>query len=291
MQMTRTGSRLLVKAPAKLNLFLEVLGRRPDGFHDIETVMQTITIWDELTLEGAERDVRLVTDSPEVPASADNLVVRAAEALREHTGCRLGAAIHLKKNIPVGAGLGGGSSDAASTLVGLNRLWKLDLPLERLHDLASQLGSDVAFFLYGGTALCRGRGERVAPVTSGRLMTYVVVYPGINVSTKEVYEKLPADLTRDFRKTKLLLGDITNDAASGAVPRFFNRLEEVTVNLYESLRSLRRQMTRSGLERVTMTGSGSAFFGLARGGKEACESADSLREMSVGEVFIAESTR
>jgi 4-diphosphocytidyl-2-C-methyl-D-erythritol kinase len=282
---------LFVKAPAKLNLFLEVLGLRGDGYHELETVMQTVTLYDELTLERAPSGIRLVAESPDVPQTRENLVVKAAELLSEHAGRRLGASIRLEKHIPVGAGMGGGSSDAAAALLGLNTLWGLDLKRETLHELASRLGSDVPFFLCGGTALCRGRGEQIAQIAGVKPFTYVVVWPRLRVSTKEVYEKLPPDLTKDVRDTKLFLRELIKGAESGVFPRFFNRLESVTVRLHESLTLLGRRMTESGLERVTMTGSGSAFFGLARSRKEAGESMQNLNHIGVGEIFVVESTR
>lgn len=290
MQIFEQSGALVVKAPAKLNPFLEVHGRRADGYHDIETVMQTISLWDDLTLERSAGGVRLVTDSPEVPPGGDNLAVKAAEMLRERAGCRLGATIRLVKRIPVGSGMGGGSSDAAAALVGLNRLWGLDLPLDALHGLAASLGSDVAFFLYGGTALCRGRGERVARLPGVPQMTYVVVAPAIRVSTREIYENLPpTDLTKDLRKTKLFLEQMINGGRPGTLPSFFNRLASVTVELYEPLKHLARRMTQSGLVNVTMTGSGSAFFGIPADRKEARGIVETLTGMRVGKVFIAQS--
>jgi 4-diphosphocytidyl-2-C-methyl-D-erythritol kinase len=185
--------------------------------------------------------------------------------------------------------MGGGSSDAAAALVGLNRLWDLDLNRETLHELAARLGSDVPFFLYGGTALCRGRGDRIAQISGVKPLTYVVVWPRLNVSTKEVYEKLPPDLTKDLRQTKLLLREITK-AGSGVFPHFFNRLESVTVKLHASLTLLARRMTESGLAGVTMTGSGSAFFGVSGSRKEAEESLAKLSALGVGDIFVVEST-
>jgi 4-diphosphocytidyl-2-C-methyl-D-erythritol kinase len=280
---------LFVKAPAKLNLYLEVLGLRDDGYHELETIMQTVSLYDELALELTSSGIRLVTSSPDVPNDHTNLVVRAAELLSQHAHRQLGATLRLEKRIPVGAGMGGGSSDAAAALVGLNRLWDLDLNRETLHELAARLGSDVPFFLYGGTALCRGRGDRIAQISGVKPLTYVVVWPRLNVSTKEVYEKLPPDLTKDLRQTKLLLREITK-AGSGVFPHFFNRLESVTVKLHASLTLLARRMTESGLAGVTMTGSGSAFFGVSGSRKEAEESLAKLSALGVGDIFVVEST-
>ncbi|HUW55160.1 MAG TPA: 4-(cytidine 5'-diphospho)-2-C-methyl-D-erythritol kinase [Planctomycetota bacterium] len=290
MKISRTGPNIRIQAPAKLNLFLEVLRKRPDGYHDIESVLQTISIYDELTLEPHGSEIRLVTDSADIPTGGDNLVVKAAELLRTHTGSASGATIRLEKRIPVSAGLGGGSSDAAATLVGLDRLWELKLPLEVLHDLAARLGSDVPFFLYGGTAICRGRGERVTPLEGVPAMTYVLVCPALKVSTKDIYENLPPrDLTRDSREIKLFSELLINRAQPGAVPPFFNRLASVTLKRHEPLKHLAQRMTDCGLAAVTMTGSGSAFFGIATSRKEATDIAQRLTRMNVGEVFIAQS--
>ena len=291
MEFTREDARLIVRTPAKLNLFLEVLSRRYDGYHEIETVMQTVSIFDELTFERREAGIEFLTRSADVPPDGTNLVVQAAEALREHTGKRLGAKITLVKEIPVGAGLGGGSSDAAAALVGLNRLWELDLPTGTLHEIAQRLGSDVPFFLYGGTALCRGRGELVTPLSGARTREYVVVVPALKVSTREVYEKLPPDLTKDSGRNRLHLAGITNGGRAEFARACFNRLESVTVSVHEPLKPLRQQMCESGLEAVTMTGSGSAFFGIAASGKEAGASVEKLTRMGVGRVFAARSTR
>src|SRR3954469_7342886 len=151
-----------VLAPAKLNLFLEVLGRRPDGYHEVETLMVAVDLFDRLTFrESPSGEITLRCDDPGLPTGSENLAVRAAERLRDESGRRLGAHIDLHKSIPAGAGLAGGSSDAAAALAGLDRLWDLKTRPDRLATLASGLGSDVPFFLKAGAAICRGRGERV----------------------------------------------------------------------------------------------------------------------------------
>ncbi len=153
---------LVLKAYAKINLTLEVLGRREDGYHDIVSILQTIDLHDTLTLEPAQ-DMALECDQSELEGP-DNLVLKAAALLREATGCHQGARLKLQKGIPLAAGLGGGSSDAAAALLGLSRLWGLGLSAEKLMPLAAKLGSDVPFFLYGGTAMAQGRGEIVRPL-------------------------------------------------------------------------------------------------------------------------------
>lgn len=153
---------LTIETPAKVNLTLEVLGKRGDGYHEIVSIMQAISLFDRLTISVAD-DLSLTTGTPGLD-TRDNLVCRAACLLKDHTGVSTGARIHLRKDIPVAAGLGGGSSDAAATLLGLDRLWGLHLAKEELVECAAQLGSDVPFFLSGGTALAEGRGERISPL-------------------------------------------------------------------------------------------------------------------------------
>ena len=187
-----------VKAHAKVNLTLEVLGRREDGYHDIVSIMQTIDLRDTLRLEPADT-ITLHCDRVDL-LSPDNLALKAANLLRKVTGCDKGARITLQKEIPVAAGLGGGSSDAAATLQGLNLLWELGLSVDGLMSLAMQLGSDVPFFMRGGTAMASGRGERIRPLPDADLPTMVVLSPAIDIplKTASIYGKLgQANLRRE----------------------------------------------------------------------------------------------
>ena len=190
-----------VLAPAKLNLFLEVLGRRPDGYHEIETVMVAISLCDTLTFrDDPSGAIRLRCSDPALPVGADNLVIKAADRLREATGCRRGAEIDLTKVIPAQAGLAGGSSDAAATLAALDRLWDLRLAPERLDALAAEVGSDVPFFNHVPAAVCRGRGERVEPVSLMQTYNFVLVCPPVGVSTADAYRRVvPPDRTEGCR--------------------------------------------------------------------------------------------
>ncbi len=159
-----------MKAPAKINLFLEILGKRDDGFHEIETIMQEIDLVDKLQFEEIEEGVRLECSNRNVPVNEDNLVCKAAMLIQNECGIKKGVSISLEKNIPVGAGLGGGSSDAATTLKALNLLWDIGLNDEELMTFAGKLGSDIPFFIKGKTALCCGRGEKITPVESKNKM-------------------------------------------------------------------------------------------------------------------------
>ncbi len=287
MDIRETSTGLLALAPGKLNLFLEILGKRPDGYHELVSVMQTVSVFDELAFERTSEGISLSTNTPDAPADERNLVYKAAAILLEESGSRCGARISLTKRVAIGAGMGGGSSDAATTLVALNRLWELHLSQEHLHDLAARLGSDVPFFLYGGTCLCRGRGEIIEPLDEITPLTYVVVTPGLSVSTKEVYQKYRPDLTSGPEDYKLFLSKLRG-AGSSDIPPFFNRLEAVTTQLEPQLKLVADRMRHAGLRGVTMTGSGSAFFAVAAGRKEANEAVAGLSQLGIGRVVMAE---
>ncbi|HKB70744.1 MAG TPA: 4-(cytidine 5'-diphospho)-2-C-methyl-D-erythritol kinase [Thermoanaerobaculia bacterium] len=180
---------LRAEAFAKTNFRLEVIGRRRDGFHEIDTIFQTIDLTDGIEVSGAPEAVTLECSDPAIPSDARNLVVRAAEILRSEFGIRSGARIRLEKRIPAGAGLGGGSSDAAITLILLSRLWKADADLPALAALGATIGSDVPFFFTGGTARGRGRGEIVEPLADAPSRALVVLVPPFPISTAEVYSR------------------------------------------------------------------------------------------------------
>jgi 4-diphosphocytidyl-2-C-methyl-D-erythritol kinase len=178
-----------LSAPAKVNLSFEIKGRRADGFHEIETLMAPVSLADRLTIERAGDDgqIRFTCDDPSLPAGDDNLVVRAAKLFRERTGISTGIRIALEKNIPHGAGLGGGSSDAATTLLGLNELFGAGLAQSELTDIAAQLGSDVPFFIARSAAICRGRGELVTPISLDANLNLLLLKPEFRVPTPWAY--------------------------------------------------------------------------------------------------------
>ncbi len=253
-----------VLAPAKLNLFLEILGRRPDGYHDIESLMVTVDLYDTLTFaDDPSGRITLRCDDPSLPTGPENLVIRAAEALRAEAGPGLGASIGLAKAIPAQAGLAGGSSDAAATLTALDLLWGLGMTPARLDAIAGSVGSDVAFFRHAPAAVCRGRGERVKPVTLDRPLAFVLVCPEVGVGTPDVYRRVvPPDAPRP-------IGPILDALASGDTravgARLFNRLQPIAESLCPALDGVRDALASLGplLDGHLMSGSGSAYFGLA----------------------------
>ena len=266
-----SSSTLELEAPAKLNLCLEVLGRRPDGYHEIDSVFAAIDLCDTVRLErGGE--IRLTVRGEAAPEDETNLAWRAAEALG------VGASITLDKRIPAGAGLGGGSSDAAAVLMGLDRLYGLGIGRERLSEIALELGADVPFFLTGGTARCRGVGERIEPLPPAPGRRYLLAIPALATVTRDVYGGLEPGLTGNPETATVFVRDYYRREGPG---RFtcFNRLQAVAERLDPRLREVRRSAEdRYGCS-LTLTGSGSAYFGLPGGefrGEDRFETGESV---------------
>lgn len=267
---------LALDAPAKINLFLEVLGRRPDGYHEIETVMLAVSLADRVEFwrrPGAA--TTLSVSGPEaagVPADGSNLAARAAELLRAEGGARAaGLHLHVEKHVPAGGGLGGGSSDAAAVLRGLNRLWGLGARREDLAAAAARLGSDVAFFLHGGLAVCRGRGERVEPVelpaaAAAGAPEIVLFVPPVRTSTRRVYAEAETGLTNPRRACNSLLRALRREDWSVAGQELFNRLEEPVYRARPELAAARERMAQELSLGVLLSGSGSCIYGLAAPG-------------------------
>jgi 4-diphosphocytidyl-2-C-methyl-D-erythritol kinase len=254
-----------LKSFAKINLGLEVLGRRPDGYHEIRTLFQSIDFHDVLAFEpGDAGTVRVQGDDPAIPWDGRNLIHRAALLIKEKCGTKAGVSIRVTKRIPAGAGLGGGSSNAAATLAGLNRLWEAGLSREDLMDLAGRLGSDVAYFFEGGLCLGEGRGERILPLPDLPRLFGVVVLPPIVSLTAEVYSRYRPSLTSRGKDSK-----INRFLQSFEVGSLENRLERTVFRLYPQLKDIKRFFKSRGAALSLVTGSGSAVFGLFRTRKEA----------------------
>jgi 4-diphosphocytidyl-2-C-methyl-D-erythritol kinase len=273
---------LVLSVPAKVNLYLEVVGRRPDGYHNVRTVMQAISLCDRLHLRRREDEALVFECSDDgVPAGEDNLVLGAARVLRDRCGVRQGATILLEKVIPVGGGLGGGSADCAVALLGLAELWGLRLSAGEYLAAAAELGSDVAFFTVGGTALCEGRGEAVIPIEDGPTMHYVLAMPGWHVSTAAVYGALESGLTSCAgASNNVARALLTGDARELAL-LLRNDLQAPAFALCEPLGRLWEEFGRAGrccgVRGALLSGSGSSLFGLADGEEEAQSAADVLR--------------
>lgn len=255
--------KLLVKAPAKINLSLDVLHKRDDGFHEVEMIMTTIDLADRLELTLLDKDeVRIISHNRFVPDDHRNLAYQAAMLLKEKFHVKQGAAITIEKMIPVAAGLAGGSSDAAAALRGLNKLWGLGLSLDELAVLGAEIGSDVSFCVYGGTALATGRGEIIRQLDAPPTCWVILAKPFIGVSTADVYRKLDLSGIK-HPQTSSMIKAIENGDYELVCMHLENVLESVTLKMHPEVAQIKDQMKRFGADAVLMSGSGPTVFGLA----------------------------
>jgi 4-diphosphocytidyl-2-C-methyl-D-erythritol kinase len=267
-----------VRCPAKLNLFLEVLGRRPDGYHELSTVMAPVGLFDTLTVREA-KSFALDVDGPPLPGT--NTVEKAYRAVARRRKIP-GVRARLVKGIPAGSGMGGGSSDAAAMIDALDRLFDLGLDC---HEVAAEIGSDVNFFLERGPALCTGRGEKVLPIAPGPELHAVILWPGFSLSTAAVYGRVRDFLTRTPRVVIDFLNSFGREGPEGLGRVLFNRLESAAFALHPELSALRTRLAERLPGGARMTGSGSALYGLCASGAEARRLAQRVRREFAG--FVA----
>ncbi|HJV47529.1 MAG TPA: 4-(cytidine 5'-diphospho)-2-C-methyl-D-erythritol kinase [Bacillota bacterium] len=254
--------RLSVKAPAKINLTLDVLGKREDGYHEVEMVMTTIDLADRIDIYPRD-DHRITIDCSAyfVPLGEKNHVYQMAQVLKTKLGIQKGVHFYIHKNIPVAAGLAGGSSDAAAALRGLNKLWGLGLSVEEMATLGSEVGSDVAFCVYGGTALASGRGEKIIPLSAPPPAWVVLAKPPIGVSTADVYGRVLMDEIHKYPpRSEEMVRAIQHRDYKEMCEKMGNHLETVTLSLYPEVRRLKEQMLRFGADAALMSGSGPTVF-------------------------------
>ena len=269
---------LVARAFAKINLGLEVLAKRQDGYHELRTILQTVDFGDELTFrttpEG-EEGIQLTTNRTDIPTGSENLAYRAAALVAEQAPRGSGVAIHLDKRVPPGMGLGGGSADAAVTLRALDRLWKLELPEQELHRLARSIGMDVPFFLHGGTALAVGRGDEVFPLGFELDWPIVLILPDFPVSTAATY----ANLRLTKRQSELtLLQNFTWRGPSilDGLGELVNHLEGATGEQFATIQKFKQRLLECGARGSMIAGSGSAVFGVFQDVGSARAAADGL---------------
>jgi 4-diphosphocytidyl-2-C-methyl-D-erythritol kinase len=252
---------LRVLASAKINLFLEITGKRVDGYHTLSTLFQTISLADELSFRSAKA-LQLSCSNRTLPTDDRNLVMRAALRLQTQLREKQGAAIYLKKTVPMGAGLGGGSGDAGAVLATLPRLWKHRAGPAVLHRVARTLGADVPFFLKGGTCAAGGIGDQLRPLPALPKTWLVLVYPGFGVATKEAYARVRVPLTAQ-RSIHRMISLLKRPHPSDWVGQMFNRFEEFIFPTYPKLARLKEDLIRAGALGALMSGSGSTVFGVA----------------------------
>jgi len=251
-----------MKAYAKINLGLDVVRRLENGYHEVKMVMQMVGIYDVLTFEKAPEGIVITTDSGELPTDENNLIYKAARLMRDHYGITEGVRIHLQKNIPIAAGMAGGSTDAAATLKGLNELFELGASKQELQEIGVKIGADVPYCVLGGTALAEGIGEKLTPLSPAPECVLLVAKPDINVSTKFVYEHLDAAGVEKHPDIDGMVEAIAQGSLQGIVERMENVLETVTIPAHPIIATIKSRMKELGAVNSLMSGSGPTVFGV-----------------------------
>ncbi len=269
-QISAVGDGVLVLAPAKINLSLLIAGKRPDGFHEIETIMAKINWYDEILIQpGRKPGIELVCKGPHwAPAGKENLAYRAAQNLLAASGSTTSIRVTLTKNIPAGTGLGSASSDAAATLIGLKHYLHLDIDRQTMFELAAKLGSDVAFFLDGPLAFCRGKGEKVERLESKFDFVALVILPDVSLSTKEVYANYRHEQGLYEKLSARVNDHLTEKRIDLAAKMCANMLQESCFNLAKSLAELKETIESLAIRPCCLSGSGSAMFCIVESGDE-----------------------
>jgi 4-diphosphocytidyl-2-C-methyl-D-erythritol kinase len=274
-------------SPAKINLTLEILGTRADGYHELRSIIQPIDLFDEVMVSAQEgRGIELDSRGIPIPSDKENLAWKAAELFLQKCGQELKVEIYIKKRIPLGAGLGGGSSNAASVIIGLNRLTDAFSEQELLK-LALNIGADVPFFIRSQTAIIEGIGEKISPLRNFPLFFYVILFPNINTSTEMVYKKWDELNTTDRVNDESIDEQIRKFANRSEALPLINDLEHPAIALHPEIKAYKQILTSLGLESVLMTGSGSAVYAAFRSQEEAYEIFEYLNTSPTFQVFLA----
>ena len=253
-----------LKSRAKINLSIDVLGKRDDGYHIVEMIMQTIDLYDNLKITKIEGDfIKIKSDSEDIPLNQDNIVYKAADILKKRFNIKDGVEISIQKNIPVAAGMAGGSSNAAAVLVGLNKVWNLGLSESEFKEIGLQLGADVPFCITGGSALAQGIGEELTNIHGlSEGVNILVCKPDIFVSTKEVYQSLDMNKVQKRPENQKLIESLKNDDIKYVSENMVNVLEEVTASKYKEIKQIEATMMKNKALGSMMSGSGPTVFGL-----------------------------
>lgn len=268
---------IVLEARAKINLSLFVLGKRPDGYHSIETLMQSVDLADMVALKRIEQGIDVRSSVSVVPTGAGNIAYQAAMVFYQHTNITPGVSVFIHKHIPVGSGLGGGSADAAATIVGLNMLYGTGLSLDEMTDLGAKCGSDVPFCIRGGTAVARGRGEILEFIDGISSFLVVLVKPRFSMSTRAVYQSLCIQEADTRLTTSDLIATLRQGDLERAGDVMHNDLEVVVASLHPDILRIREALYRAGAAATLMSGSGSTVFGIFAGSQECRETMERCR--------------
>ena len=258
---------LELKSYAKINLLLNIVSKRQDGYHILETVMQNVDIYDEVKIKKTEREIKIHSDSVALPKDHRNIAYQAADKMIKRYGLKEGCYIDIKKNIPQGAGLAGGSSNGAAVLIGMNHLWQLGLNLNELRTLGQEIGADIPFCLTGGTCLAEGIGEIVTPVPPFEWRNLLIVQPELELSTKEMYSLITSEHMNRY-PMQALLKSLNDKAYLRVIRQSENIFEKIACDRYPQISKLKQEMLESGAIKSLMTGSGSAVVGFYKNEQE-----------------------
>lgn len=276
-----------MKAYGKINLGLDVIGKLPNGYHEVKMVMQTVRIYDELTFEKIESGIEITTDAAELPTDENNLIYKAAKLMKEKYHIQEGVRIHLRKNIPIAAGMAGGSTDAAAVMKGISRMFGLDISILELMEMGVEIGADVPYCVIGGTALAEGIGEKLTPLELAPECFVLVAKPDINVSTKYVYEHLDMAGITKHPDIDGMVEAISIGSLQGILDRMENVLETVTIPAYPVIHELKQRMKELGAVNSLMSGSGPTVFGIFLEERAAQVALDRLaQEQLAKQIFV-----
>lgn len=276
-----------LKSRAKINLSIDVLGKRQDGYHLVEMIMQTIDLYDLIEIsEREDNQIIIKSTSNEIPLDCNNLVYKAADLIRNTFDINKGVEIYIKKNIPVAAGMAGGSSNAAAILVGLNKIWNLNLSDQKLEEIGLKLGADVPFCINGGAVLASGIGEELTPIKGlSKDVCILVCKPDLFVSTKEIYECIDSKHIEKRPNNQFLIDCLKNEDTRQLAENMFNVLEEVTVDKHPVIQQIEDIMTKNKALGAMMSGSGPTVFGLYENREEALK-CKSILEKQFKQTFV-----
>lgn len=278
---------IIRNAYAKINLALDVVRRLPNGYHEVRMIMQTVDICDVLTFRKAHEGIQLKVDNIELPTDGNNLICKAAKLLLDAKGVSTGVDITLEKHIPIAAGMAGGSTDAAATLIAVNELYELGYTTEELKALGVKIGADVPYCIEGGTALAEGIGEVLSSLQAPPNCYLVVAKPDINVSTKFVYENLRANELQVHPDVDGMISDLKAGDLNGIASKLGNVLETVTIPAYPVIQDIKDVLVGSGALNALMSGSGPTVFGLFTDKEEAIAAAEKVRNIELAkQVFV-----
>jgi len=274
-----------IKAYAKINLTLDVVSRREDGYHNVEMIMQSVDLWDLITIKEMGEGIRLDSNIPGLPTDEGNIAWRAAQLIKSKFDIPTGIHITIDKNIPIEAGLAGGSADCAAVLSGLNQLWNLRMDIKDLQALGKELGADVPFCLSGGTALAQGIGDMLTPIESKEEMWLVIIKPEFEVSTKEIYSRLKLEAIEKRPHNPKVIMYLESGDIQGIASSLVNVMEEITIPMHPDISRLKADLKAQGALGALMSGSGPSVYGIFPSGEDA-RAAAKLLKGKYSQVFV-----